>query len=139
MESHVDIDNFIEYWVTQIYIDNRDWPHNNIKFWNSPTIKWRWILYDADFGWGLLGDSDYSLDTLSFALGEQIGSEPQATFLLSKLLENDSFQKKFINRFADQMNSLFSYENVEKYIDELSLIMADEMDNHYKRWDKSYE
>ena len=31
-------------------MDNRDYPGNNIKYWKVPGKKWRWILYDTDFG-----------------------------------------------------------------------------------------
>ena len=52
LSSKIDIDNFIMYNVAQIYMDNQDWPGNNNKFWKSPENKWRWILYDTDFGFG---------------------------------------------------------------------------------------
>ena len=53
ISNEIDIENLIAYQVAQIYFDNRDWPMANIKFWNSPDTKWRWILYDTDFGLGI--------------------------------------------------------------------------------------
>ena len=50
--DQIDIDNYIQYQVAQIYYDNRDWPGNNIKFWQPTGGKWRWILFDTDFGAG---------------------------------------------------------------------------------------
>ena len=70
LSNWIDIDNHIDYNVGQIFIDNRDWPGNNIKYWRPQTQngKWRWILYDTDFGFGVpwmgLG---YNFNTLEFA------------------------------------------------------------------------
>ena len=53
VKTKMDVSNFIRYFVAQIYFDNRDWPGSNIKYWRkSGTGKWRWILYDTDFGYG---------------------------------------------------------------------------------------
>ncbi len=31
----IDINNYIQYQLTQIYINNKDWPGNNMKYWNT--------------------------------------------------------------------------------------------------------
>ena len=139
--SKIDVDNFITYNVAQIYINNQDWPHNNIKFWNSPSTKWRWILFDTDFGWGLNGESHYFLDSLSYALGEEIGerkTQSWATVLLSRLLERDEFRNKFINHFAYHVNSTFAVENVLASIDKIVFDQENEMFNHFERWEGDY-
>ena len=38
--NQIDIDNFMEYNIAQIYMDNRDYPGNNIKYWKVPGGKW---------------------------------------------------------------------------------------------------
>ncbi len=49
--SQVDMDNYIDYTITELFFSNYDWPGNNIKAWrNKPSGKWRWILYDLDAG-----------------------------------------------------------------------------------------
>ena len=42
----IDVDNHINYNIAQIFIDNRDWPGNNIKYWRPQSTdgKWRWII-----------------------------------------------------------------------------------------------
>ncbi|NQV14185.1 CotH kinase family protein, partial [bacterium] len=69
VSERVDIDNFIDYQFSQIYFDNQDWPGNNIKFWKAhePGGKWRWILYDTDFGFGIWNPNAYQNNTLEFA------------------------------------------------------------------------
>ena len=48
----IDIDNYIDYHVAQIYFANFDWPQNNVKIWRprTPNGKWRWMMLDVDAG-----------------------------------------------------------------------------------------
>ena len=67
--SAMNVDNFIRYNITQIFVDNWDWPGNNIKYWRSrtPDGRWRWILFDADFAFGLFTPNGYAHNMLEFA------------------------------------------------------------------------
>ena len=108
--EQIDIDNYVTYQVAQIYADNRDWPGNNIKYWNSPTTKWRWILFDTDFVFGTWNGGASSFDTLSYALesnGPGWPNPPWSTLLFRKLVENSQFRNKLINQFADEFNGRF--------------------------------
>ena len=87
-------------------MDNRDYPGNNIKYWKVPGGKWRWVLYDVDFGfagqWWSDWDQNYAFifDTLDFVLsGNQTtwANPPWATLFMRKLVENIEFRNKFIN------------------------------------------
>lgn len=136
--EQVDIDNFIIYQVAQIYFNNTDWPGNNIKYWKSPDTKWRWILYDTDFSFGLWEPLDYLNDTLSHALataGPEEPNPPWSTLLLRKLLENTEFKRRFINRFADELNTRFQADQVSAHIDSLAMMIATEMPRHFARWE----
>ena len=133
----MDIDNFIDYELSEIYFNNGDWPGNNIKFWRPQTVdgKWRWLMYDTDFGFGLV--NSYTYNTVSFATatnGPSWPNPPWSTLVLRKLLENDSFKNKFINRFADMMNSTFVAESVTDRIDSIANIIRPEIQNNYQRW-----
>ena len=137
--SLIDIDNYITYQVAQIYLDNTDWPGNNIKFWNSPETKWRWILYDTDFAFGRPWESPpfYDNDTLSFALYPFGGGWPNpewSTLLARKLMENTTFKNKFINHFADEMNTRFKADNVRNHVNSIANSVSSEISRHYAHW-----
>lgn len=137
--NEIDIDNFIDYQLSQIYFNNRDWPGNNIKFWSPQTEdgKWRWILYDTDFGFGIYGDTDYMLNTVQFALetnGPDWPNPPWSTFVLRRLVQNTVFKRKFINRFADMLNTTFVSENVIAKIDSIAAIIQPEIQRNYVKW-----
>jgi hypothetical protein len=109
MKNHIDINSFINYQLLEIFAANTDWPGNNVKYWrdNSENGKWRWILFDTDFGFNWIWSEDYTHNTLEFALeenGPEWPNPPWSTFILRKLLENQSFQNDFVNRYADLPN-----------------------------------
>lgn len=127
----VDIDNLMLYYAIQIYIDNKDWPGNNFKAWryypdeneavNSEYLdgRWRFMLFDAEFAWGLYGNG-YKDNTLSAVL---TGNHMQGDSLLLKaLLEREDMKEKFANTICDLIGGAFSTENalntVEKLIEE---------------------
>ena len=137
--NEIDVDNFIDYQLSQIYFNNRDWPGNNIKFWqpHADGGKWRWIMYDTDFGFGIYGGNDYTLNTIQFALepnGPGWPNPPWSTFMLRKLVLNGKFKNRFVNRFADIINTTFVSEKVIAQIDSIAAIVEPEILNNYKKW-----
>jgi CotH kinase protein/Lamin Tail Domain/Chitobiase/beta-hexosaminidase C-terminal domain/FlgD Ig-like domain/Divergent InlB B-repeat domain len=138
ISSQIDIDNFITYNAVEIFYGNTDWPSRNIKYWRDPTAngKWRWILYDTDFSMGLAHSANYN--TLEFALepnGPSYPNPPWATLILRKLVANDEFKVKFINTFADLINTNFDPDNIINRINEIHDILEPEIPNHFERWE----
>ena len=149
IQTRIDTDNFADYNVSQIYLNNTDWPGNNIDWWRKQTGayepsapyghdgRWRWMLYDTDFGFGLSGG--YTNNTLAFATDGNTNNtgwpNPHwTTYLLRKLLENGTFRTDFINRYADLLNTAFLPPRVVGVIDLMQGVIAAEMVNHIKRW-----
>ncbi|MCD6597030.1 MAG: CotH kinase family protein, partial [Bacteroidales bacterium] len=142
VENEIDVDNYILYQLSQIYFSNTDWPGSNIKYWKSPNGKWRWILFDTDFGFGIWDVNDYKYDALSFALeenGPAWPNPPWSTLLFRKLIENISFRNRFVNRFADELNTRFLPQNVNSHIQSTFDVISSEIDSHFERWSASYD
>ncbi|MEL6720055.1 MAG: lamin tail domain-containing protein, partial [Bacteroidota bacterium] len=59
---------------------------------------------------------------------------PWSTFILRKLLENPEFERAFINRFADHLNTSFKKETVHQKIDELHANVEPEIERQLDRW-----
>lgn len=129
--TQIDIDEFIEYMVLEIYCNNGDWPHNNCKFWRARVDggRWRWIAYDTDFGFGLYS-TGYDEDMLGSCLKNTSGP----TFILNKLTASETFVRNFVNRFADRLNNEFRPDVVNSLIDSLSENISDEIKYHINRW-----
>ncbi len=139
MKQQMDIDNYIKYQVAQIFIDNRDWPGNNIKFWRERTSagKWRWILFDQDFGFNTWANDNQNFNTLAFALEPNGPGWPNpawSTLLFRKLMENESFRNDFINCFADNLNTIFDPQILLQTIEKLKSAIDTEMPRHMIRW-----
>ena len=142
VKSQMDIKNFILYNLTNIYIGNNDWPGNNRKFWKGKNGKWRWILFDTDFAFGLETGFDYSFNSIKYATNSNCSSpscrnRPWSTVYLRKLLENNVFKEQFINHFADEMNSRFLPDNIKSILQSTHDLISSEIDSHYKRWNRS--
>jgi hypothetical protein len=148
--SQVDIENFISYEVANMYFDNGDWPGNNIKWWrpNDPAGKWRWILFDTDFGFGLspfgtetgeqlLHYKHNTLATATASTGESWPNPPYSTFLMRNLLKNRSFKEQFINTFCDYLNTAFQASVVNEKINALENDLAPEIQRHHQRFPES--
>jgi len=136
------VKEFFDYAIAEIYFNNTDWPGNNLKYWRPKTIKgkWRWILFDTDFGFGLYNETDYQNNTLAFALAENgpdWPNPPWSTFLLRKMLENESLKTQFINYFADHLNITFKNQRVHEIISAKKNIILSEIPKHLSRWHKS--
>ncbi len=139
IKNLMDIDEYINYMAAEIYFDNTDWPGNNVKFWSPKKLdgKWRWILFDTDFGFGLYDDNGYKHNTIDFATVENGPDWPNpdwSTFLFRNLLKNIEFKNKFLMRMADFMNIHFNATRVNMVIDSIKNIIGPELSKQNQRW-----
>ncbi len=139
VSSIMDVENFMEYEILQIYIDNQD-AGGNIKFW-QPQVeggKWRWILFDTDFGLGHYGRDGYKNNSLEFHTkpnGPAWPNPPWSTLNLRSLLQNKAFQKQFVNRFLDRLNYTFDSTYILPRMDSMIAVIRPELPRHWARWD----
>ena len=145
--DRMDIDNYIDYQITQIYIANFDWPRNNIRYWKEQKegAKWRWMMDDQDAGFQLYdedpsnGPKDFGLmhNTLAFATDDNSSdwrNRPWATLLLRNLLKNETFAHRFVARFYELLETAFAPERVRSMIEQMQQRIAPEMPRHIATW-----
>ncbi len=137
--TQMDVENFMEYEIMQIYIDNQD-AGGNIKFWRPMKEggKWRWILFDTDFGLGHYGRYGYKNNSLAFHTridGPAWPNPPWSTLNLRALLQNKDFQLNFVSRFLDRINSTLDSSNIIPRIDKMASVILPELPRHWDRWD----
>jgi len=142
--SLVDVENYLNFNATNIYVDNTDWPGNNYKFYKPRTVggKWRWFLFDTDFGFSLHDTAAYRHNTLEMATdpdGTGWPNPPYSTFLLRKMLENDQFRTELANRIADFANFNFDTTRIDQHIDRILAVIDSEIPHHLERWDRDYD
>jgi hypothetical protein len=130
--QEMDVGNYADYEITEIYGDNTDWPGNNVECWRpqAPGGKWRWVLFDLDGCFGISGNGP-SFNKLAAATAP---ANFYPTLLLRSLLKNAQFRLQFINRFADHLNSTFAPERVLRRIADKQAELAPEIPMHIARW-----
>ncbi|MFW6221148.1 MAG: CotH kinase family protein [Fibrobacterota bacterium] len=150
LNTMMDIENYITYQAIQIYSHNTDWPHNNNKWWRLRTDsyqpdspyghdgRWRWMLYDLDFGFGIWRNTP-DQNTLQYAACPNDTDCKWATTLFRTLLQNDNFRVSMINRFADLMNTVFHVDTVVEEIREIKEVYSPLIEEHINRWGQPEE
>jgi len=149
LRTLMDVDNYINYNVAQIYSSNYDWPGNNIEYWRLRTNyvpntgpgldgRWRWVFKDIDSGFGVHNHPEgASYNMLAHALeenGPAWPNPPWSTRFLRAMLNNTNFKNKFINRFCDEMNTSLQPDRVEALINKYAISIAPFINDHSKRW-----
>lgn len=141
MTKLMDVDEYMNYVIAQIFVANHDWPGYNIKYWREKGAnrKWRWILYDTDQAFAYyeacMQDRNSLVDAT--ATGAEASSWPNpesSTLILRKLLENQSFKNQFIQRFAAHLNSTFAPTRVTGIISDYEAAYSSEKPHHLQRW-----
>ena len=112
LSEQMDIDNFIDYQVFELYSSNVDWPKNNVRCWQHNDGRWRWIFYDGDGCFFRDWDSfANAVDTSTIHTGSNPSSF-QSTLFFRKLLDNQVFRNRFRERFEQLMDSPLQYDRI---------------------------
>lgn len=137
VKNWMDVNQFIDYQIGHIYLAERDWPGNNIKYWRSnsePFNKWRWINFDLDQTFTYIWITEDMMSKTTATTGASWPNPEWSTRLFRNLLKNDSFKNEFIQRYAWHANVTFKPERLIRFIDSISTILAPEIPRHIKKW-----
>lgn len=136
----VDIQSMLDYYATEIYIANNDWPEKNFQLWRTREAeegnsygdtKWRWMLFDTEFSMGLYGADGTQAGFDSFK--EAIDSE-DADPLFASVIRNATFRQKFLETIKDIGSNNFGYTKAKKRLTEMKTLYKPLIDEHYRRW-----
>ncbi|MBP0973814.1 MAG: CotH kinase family protein, partial [Oscillospiraceae bacterium] len=139
--SRVDMQGFMDYVSTEIYINNADWGKPNMAMWKAETPdasnpyadgKWRFILFDTEYSAGIYGQAQPDEDSFR-KLRE---SDCFLADLFNGALENEGFREQFRATFLEIAGQNFG-TNVIPEIDRLSTAYHDMTIDTYDRfWSK---
>ncbi|MFH1120999.1 MAG: CotH kinase family protein [Bacteroidota bacterium] len=123
IDEHIDIENFIDYQIFEIYNANFDWPSNNMKCWKPrmDNTKWRWIFYDGDAALQTTGFDGFEQ---ALSTGDEFWpTNAHSTLFLRRFLENPVFFRQFTTRLEQVLNSVLSEEQTTGHLtDNIDLI-----------------
>lgn len=136
----IDIESLADYYITETFFTNTDWPYNNMKLWRErrPGAKWRYVLFDLDIALNNNGWAPYSFDVLGRILGDY-GDNCKHIRVFRSLLANDDFRNYFINRYADLVNTAYSKSSLLAHMERMRNAIDQDMHYHMPRWWKTYD
>ncbi|MFL5728665.1 MAG: CotH kinase family protein [Cytophagaceae bacterium] len=155
VKTQMDVENYADYNAFEIYVNNGDWPGNNTKLWrklvnytpNAPMGhdgRWRWAVYDTDFGFNIWAGSvngtwksSFRNNMIDFATMTGGASWPNpdwSTMLFRNLLKNEEFKNLFLNRVAGHLNTSFKESRVHGHLMSTVAVIEKEMIHHVNRW-----
>ena len=137
VKGMMDIDQYIDYMVGHIYLAERDWPGNNIKFWKANTgeyTRWRWINFDLDQTLTYYWIIENMIDKSTTDRGTGWPNPEWSTRLFRNLLKNQEFRNQFINQYSWHMSTTFDSTRVIAIIDSLADRIRPEIPYHIEKW-----
>ena len=151
--ERLDIDSYIDYYMSFLVVNNGDWGGwKHFRFWRVREPdgtpygdgRWRMIVWDFDGGgrndnYPDPGSRNNARDMVERAIdpagsGPGFGNRPEHTAMIRGLLNHPTFHDRFINRFADSLNTFFSHDRVTRIADWEADRIAAEVDEHFERW-----
>ena len=136
-ESLFNAESYMDYFIIETFFQNTDWMGiawglNNTKVCRpSPEHRWEYILYDTDACLGYFGASvwDNYLALAREPLWPSIHSE-----LFNHTLNNLAFRHRFVNRYADLINTLFQTDSFMSRTGGLATQIEGTLPQHIARW-----
>jgi hypothetical protein len=136
VRTQIDLENFIDYYLLEMYAGNTDWPHHNVHQFRprTPGGRWEWLVWDNDRAFESIDRQmvDHVL-VATHPLGERMET------MLNKLLANPDFRNLFLTRAADLLNTTLTPANVQGHIDALEAQLAPDIELEKERWDIANE
>lgn len=132
LTSQVDVYEFMDYIILQTFFNNTD--TGNIRIWKQhDTGRWRWMLFDMDWGMFPTTYRWNSLREFFNPAGHGIGDNFYSHMQMA-LLENDEWVDEFIEMYAWHLQNTFNHEALSTLLDKQVDEIYNEMERNIERW-----
>ncbi|MDZ4758597.1 MAG: lamin tail domain-containing protein [Bacteroidota bacterium] len=148
VDSLLDVKSLADYIIVNSLTVCSDWLNYNTAWWrglnpNGKHKKWGYALWDNDATFGFYINYTGVPDTSASAAPCNVEtgglSDPEGHIvILQKLRKNKEFDKWYISRYADMLNSTFSTQHMTYVLDSIINLLKPEMTAHAKRWFGTY-
>lgn len=131
--KQIDIPNFIDYTIFELFSANVDWPINNVRCWQQGDEPWQWFFYDGDC---CFYNRDFDVYANITYAGDDV-SYPTAgwsTLFFRKLLESETFMKLYLARLKDVSQNCLAYSKTKPYFDDIKQQLQDEIPHQAERF-----
>jgi len=132
-EEWMDVSEYLNVMITNLFYCNIDFPGNNIVFWrpnkkkSGLPMRWRFIIKDTDFGLGLYNWSETSNSSNTIDMiynptehsNSWAFSNPKASLLFRNMMENTDIKNMFIDKSCVFMGDFMNAEGTGAVIDDI--------------------
>jgi uncharacterized repeat protein (TIGR02543 family) len=154
LNKHIDLDNFIDYFIIGYHFENWDWLHNNFEFWrttrNYPDVyggdmRWRFII--QDFDGAVLHGANNMMNYFTALPGEYLPPgmpwdfaepgmriSPDAATFIRELFRNEEFRNRFAARYSTYTGTAFHPSVANAILDDMVEERVPTIGAHLFRW-----
>ena len=128
LKTLLDIDEFTNYMAVTMFLDNDDWPNNNIKAYRSRNNgRYRFVSFDLDYAFALRKFNKDNDDPFKYFVrfkdADKVYNEDnknrEIVRLFLNLLGREDYRRKFTDTFCLVGGSVFEPTRAGKIVDEL--------------------
>lgn len=140
LDANIDVDNLIEYMALEMFVGNSD--IGNTRFYRlhgtdpetGEPYKWKWIWYDADWGfWAARFNSPYS-----FTKTTGMGEKNIDNTIFMTVLKVPEYREKFLRKLGDIFQT-FTTDFMIEVLDQCVAEVEPEMEWHFTRWAEQHD
>ena len=149
--QRMDLDEYINLMVMNLYYNNFDFPGNNFMMWRPREEggRWRFVAKDVDYVMGLYGQGNSSYAIFKWLYNPDYdyshhwdANSLKHTLLFRQLMENEDFKLAFTDRCAIYMGDFLNYDGTWEVWKPMYERIRTEWPNHRKlfnQWWPNYD
>ena len=127
--DNVDVDNLFEYIAFEMFFGNSDIGNTRFYRFKTEGSKWKWVLYDVDYG---LYNSKFN-SPWSYTKEKGMGEKGIDNTILRKLLSVPEYKARYLTIYGRIFQKLTTKAMLD-ILDELVELIRPEMQLHWARW-----
>ena len=127
--ENVDVDNLFEYISFEMFFGNSDIGNTRFYRFHTEGSKWKWVLYDVDYG---LYNSKFD-SPRSYTKEKGMGEKNIDNTILRKLLSVPEYKDRFLTIYGNifkRLTTKFMLDTLEPLVE----LIKPEMQLHWARW-----
>ena len=148
LRAFIDVENYLQYYAYNVYINNWDWPGNNYKCYRYYADsdsgyekgrldgKWRFLFHDMDVSFGAYELSNASTEVTYNNLQELLDPEGMKYApLFANLMRREDCKEYFVQEIVRLMEGVLSVENIANTIYSVSAEYGSDMERFVEYMD----
>ena len=132
--DNIDVDNHLEYMAIEMFFGNSDIGNTRFYRLHQEGSKWRWIIYDLDYG---MYSSSFN-SPASYTKAKGMGDQYIDNTIFLKELSVPEWRDLFLTKLGDIFQT-FTTDYMMNMLDECVAIIKPEMELHFARWAEEHD